>query len=304
MPTIPPLHQASQKSRVQGILLALAATMIWSGNFIVARYLNQSVPPATLSLLRWGTGFLGLLPFAARAAWQERQEIRRLLPKILPAALLGVSIFNSLVYLAAQTSTALNLSLIATSTPVFILLLSRLFLGERLTVRTFTGLVLALIGVLALVSDGDFFQLAQVRFALGDVWMTLAALIFAAYSIMVRTCSGQLSARVFLLVLMGVGIIFLLPWAGWEIHSTGFPRLDLPALGSILYVGLGASLASYIMWNRAIVFIGPSLAGLVYYSLPLFSGLVAYIFLEEPVGLLHLVSGGCILGGIVVATRL
>ena len=291
------------KSHTQGILLALGATLIWSGNFIVARSLNQTVPPATLSLLRWATAFLGLLPFAARAAWQERQEIRRCLPKILPTALLGVSIFNTLVYLAAQTSTALNLSLIATSTPIFILLLSRLFLGERLTMRKIVGLCLALLGVLALISGGDITRLIQVRFSLGDAWMSLAALIFAAYSIMVRRCSGHLSARVFLLTLMGVGIIFLLPWAAWE-YNQGFPQLSAGVWGAIIYVGLGASLASYTMWNSAIASIGPSLAGLVYYSLPLFSGLVAYAFLGEPVGLLHLFSGSCILGGIIIATRL
>jgi len=109
--------------------------------------------------------------------------------------------------------------------------------------------------------------------------------------------------RLFLLTLFGVGILFLAPWTAWELLTTGVPTITIGAAGAILYIGLGASLASYAMWNSAVASIGPSLAGLIYYSLPLFSGVTAFLFLGEPMGLIHLLSAGCILGGIVLATR-
>jgi drug/metabolite transporter (DMT)-like permease len=288
---------------LRGALYALGATVIWSGNFIVARSLNQSIEPATLSLLRWGTAFLGLLPFVWRMAWAERESIRRSMPAIIPMAILGVTVFNALLYTAARTSPALNLSLIATSTPVFIILLARIFLREKLSARMVLGLLAALGGVLLLITNGDPSRLAGLEFSAGDLWMSLAAVLFAAYSIMVRRFTGGLNPHVFLLVLIGTGILFLLPWAGWELARSGAPAITPGMAGAILYVGLGASLASYSMWNSAVALIGPSLAGLIYYSLPLFSGVTAFLFLGEPMGLVHLASAGCILGGIVLATR-
>ncbi|MBU4526048.1 MAG: DMT family transporter [Desulfomicrobium sp.] len=293
---------ASSKS-LQGILFALGATVIWSGNFIVARGLNQSIEPATLSFLRWGTAFLGLLPFACHSAWTQRAEIRKAMPAIIPMAILGVTAFNTLLYKAAHSSSALNLSLIATSTPVFIILLARFFLNEKLTVRKLSGLSIALAGVLLLISGGDPGRLTSMDFSIGDLWMSLAAVIFAAYSILVRRFRGELSQSVFLLTLFGTGIVFLIPWAGWELLASGPPEITPGAAGAILYVGLGASLASYAMWNSAVKSIGPSLAGLIYYSLPLFSGVAAFVLLDEPMGLIHLASAACILGGILLATR-
>ena len=290
-------------TRLRGALFALGATVIWSGNFIVARLLNQSIEPATLSLLRWGVAFLGLLPFAWRSAWADRVAIRRSLPTMIPMALLGVTAFNALLYTGARTTSALNLSLIATSTPVFIILLARIFLREKLSAKKILGLASALAGVLLLITGGEPSRLLGLQFSAGDLWMTLAAVLFAAYSIMVRRFSGKLSPAVFLLTLIGTGFVFLLPWAGWEYAVSGAPQLTAGAVCAIIYVGLGASLAAYAMWNSAVASIGPSLAGLIYYSLPLFSGVAAFLFLGEPMGLVHLASAGCILGGIVLATR-
>jgi drug/metabolite transporter (DMT)-like permease len=288
---------------LRGTLFALGATVLWSGNFVVARGLNQSIEPATLSLLRWCVAFLGLLPFVWREAWADRESIRRNLPSIIPMAILGVSLFNALLYTAAHTSPTLNLSLISTTGPVFTVLLAHFFLHEKMTLRMVLGLVTALGGVLLLITDGDPTRLAGLEFTAGDLWMTLAAALFAAYSILVRKFRGALKQRVFLLTLIGTGIVFLLPWAGWELARFGFPDITPGMAVAILYIGLGASLAAYAMWNSAVAVIGPSLAGLIYYTLPLFSGVTAFVFLDEPMGLVHLVSGGCILGGIVLATR-
>lgn len=297
------MNDSASSKTLSGIFFALGATIIWSGNFIVARSLNQTIEPATLSLLRWSVAFLGLLPLAGRAAWRERSAIRQSLPAMIPMALLGVTTFNALLYTAARTSSALNLSLIATSTPIFIMVLARVFLGEALTARKVLGLCLALSGVLLLITGGDISRIPRLEFAVGDLWMSLAAMLFAAYTILVRRFSGGLSPFVFLLILFGVGIVFLIPWAGWELVAIGHPRIRMATAGAILYVGLGASLAAYALWNKAVATIGPSLSGLIYYSLPLFSGGVAYLFLGEPMSWLHLASAVGILGGIIVATR-
>lgn len=289
--------------RWAGFVFALGATMIWSGNFIVARGLNEAVNPATLALLRWFTACLALSPLAGITAWKKRLVIRNNILYLLPTAFLGVTVFNTLIYVAAHTSTALNLSLIATSTPVFIIIFARIFLGEPITMARLGGLALAISGVVLLITRADLSILLNLSFAVGDLWMIMAAVIFGGYSILIRKKPVEISQSVFLMSTFLLGFAMLVPWAGLEIMFKGMPVLDMDIIWSVLYIGVGASLAAFFLWTRAIEIIGPSAAGLIYYTLPLFSGLAAFLILDEPVGWVHAASGVMVFGGIVIATR-
>lgn len=289
--------------RWAGFAFALGATMIWSGNFIVARGLNETVNPATLAFLRWFTACLALFPLAGVNTWKKRAVVQKNIYYLLPTAFLGVTVFNTLIYLAAQTSTALNLSLIATSTPVFIIIFARIFLGEPITMARLGGLALAISGVVLLITRADLSILLNLSFAMGDLWMIMAAMIFGGYSILIRKKPLEISQSVFLMSTFFLGFVMLIPWAGLEIFFKGMPVLDKGIVWSVLYIGIGASLGAFFLWTRAIEIIGPSAAGLIYYTLPLFSGLGAFLILGEPVGWVHAVSGVMVFGGIVIATR-
>lgn len=286
-----------------GVLCALGATAIWSGNFIVARGLAETVPPATLAFLRWSVAFAGLLPLAALPAWRERRAIREHIGYLLPTALLGVTLFNTILYLAARTTGALNLALISTTSPMFMLIMARVFLGEAITPARLAGLAAAAGGVVLLVTRGDVSRLAELDLAIGDLWMLLAAALFAAYSILVRRKPSRIGQAAFLLSTFGLGLACLIPWTAWEVARHGLPAFTPGLLGATLYIGLGASLVSFFLWNRAVATIGPSRAGVIYYSLPAFSGLEAFLILGEPVGWAHLISGALIMGGILLAMR-
>ncbi|EMG36549.1 DMT(drug/metabolite transporter) superfamily permease [Desulfocurvibacter africanus PCS] len=296
-------YEGKQPVPWTGFLCALGATIIWSGNFIVARGLFDSVQPATLAFLRWGTAFAALLPMAAIPAWRERSVIRRHFIFLLITALLGVTLFNTLIYLAARSTSALNLALISTTSPMFMLLLARMFLGEAVTPARLAGMTAAVCGVALLVTRGDLSRLASLQFAVGDLLMLSAAVLFAAYSILVRRKPRELGQASFLLSTFGLGVLCLAPWAAWEVLRSGLPPPEPHIIGAVLYIGLGASLASFFLWNKAVAAIGPSRAGIIYYSLPAFSGLEAFLLLGEPVGWAHLASGLLILGGILLATR-
>ncbi|EGJ51901.1 DMT family transporter [Desulfocurvibacter africanus] len=296
-------YEGKQPVPWTGFLCALGATIIWSGNFIVARGLFDSVQPATLAFLRWGTAFAALLPLAAIPAWRERRVIRRHFIFLLITALLGVTLFNTLIYLAARSTSALNLALISTTSPMFMLLLARMFLGEAVTPARLAGMAAAVCGVALLVTRGELSRLASLQFAAGDLLMLSAAVLFAAYSILVRRKPRELGQASFLLSTFGLGVLCLAPWAAWEVLRSGLPSPEPHIIGAVLYIGLGASLAAFFLWNKAVAAIGPSRAGIIYYSLPAFSGLEAFLLLGEPVGWAHLASGLLILGGILVATR-
>lgn len=299
-----PLNSNQIQARpVLGYVLALTATVIWSGNFIVARILADSVPPVTLAFLRWGTAVIVLLPFGLGPVWRDRHIIKEHIAFLSLAAFLVVTVFNTLIYIAAHTSNAMNLSLIAVSSPIFIVLFARVFLKEHLTLRKVAGLLAATTGVVLLVTKGDLAKLLALTFSVGDVWMVLAAAIFGAYSVLARVKPVALSQLAFLCATFVLGLVFMVPWVAWEwsnVHVIGFSS---SAIAAIVYLGVGPSLVAFLCWNEAIALIGPVRSAFIYYSLPLFSGAEALVLLSEPVQLVHVVSGILILLGVTVATR-
>jgi len=244
-----------------------------------------------------------LLPLASKPLISEWEIIKKNLPYLAITSLLGITVFNTLIYFAGQTSTALNLSLIAITFPVFIVILVRFIYKELVTLNKGISIVLVTIGVILLITKGNLSSLLNISFAIGDVWMLAASLIFAFYTILLKQKPRELSILAFQLITFLLGLIFLLPFFIWE--TLVFPPVIFAPkiIYSILYVGLFASLTAFVLWNKAIIFIGPTRTGMIYYTLPLFSGLLAYFFLNEAISSIHLYSALLIVFGIFTANR-
>ncbi|MBT3308227.1 MAG: DMT family transporter [Gammaproteobacteria bacterium] len=286
-----------------GILSAVLATLIWSWNFIIARSLIDSTPPVTLAFLRWSTAILLLLPFTWRSVRQSWPLARSNLRYLLITALLGVTLFNTLIYIGSQTTSALNLSLISITFPVFIVIFSALFLGRPITLRRTVGIAWVLVGILFLTTNGAPMQLLQQPLTEGDLWMLVAAILFAIYSILVRYKPKGLSNRAFLSYTFLLGWTLLTPWMIWEQTQVPWPEITTTTAGGVLYLGLFTSIASYFFWTHAVDRIGPSNAGMIYYTLPLFSGVEAWLVLGEPITLIHLLSAVAIITGILLSSE-
>lgn len=290
-------------NRSLGYLCALAATVIWSGNFIAARTLGVSLSPVMTSFLRWSVALLCLLPFGWNVMRKEMPAIKANWRYFLLAGITGVSIFNTLIYTAGRTTEVMNMALIASSSPVWIIILSRIFLGEAVPVRRGIGVCIALMGTVLLITRGDLSSLASLKFAIGDLWMLAAALVFSGYSVLLRKKPAGVSSVGSLTVTFAIGVVSLIPAAIWDAAHGGIISITPMVVGGILYIGIGASLVSYLCWTKAIETIGPTQSAMVYYSLPVFSATEAYLLLGEPVTFAQLASGLLILGGILFATR-
>lgn len=286
-----------------GYLSAVGATIIWSGNFVVARGLIDSIPPVSLAYWRWVVAVIVFLPFALKSCVSEWFVIKRHILYLTTAAILGVSIFNTLIYIASHTTTAVNLSLIAITFPVFMVVLTRIFYYELITINKWIGIVLVIIGVVTLITKGDLAILKNISFVTGDLWMLLAAITFAVYSLMVKQKPMQLSTRSFQFSTFVLGLIFLTPFYVWESMTTGFKILvvDSSTFYSIIYLGIFASLVAFILWAKAIHILGPAKSSMIYYTLPVFSGIAAYIFLGEAITMNHLLSMFLIIVGVITA---
>ncbi|MDX2480480.1 MAG: DMT family transporter [Desulfuromusa sp.] len=288
---------------MRGYFFAIAATAIWSGNFIIARGLSDNIPPVSLAFWRWAVAIIVLLPFALRPLLNERHILKKHIRYLSVTALLGITVFNTLIYIAGHTTSALNLSLISITFPIFIILLMRIFYRELITVKKRIGVSLVAAGVVVLITQGDPSILLDVSFAIGDVCMLVAAITFAIYSIQLKRKPKELSIWALQLSTFLLGLLFLLPFFIWESMVSPAVQWEMTTLVSILYVGIFASLTAFVLWNKAIIVIGPAKAGMVYYTLPLFSGVLAYLFLQERISSLHFFSAAFILSGILVANN-
>ncbi len=286
-----------------GYLFAIGATAIWSGNFIVARGLSESIPPISLAFYRWLVAVIVFTPFAIKALVQEWAIIKKHIVYFSITSFLGITAFNTLIYFAGHTTTAMNLSLISITFPIFILLFSRILFKEFITIKKGIGITLVLSGVLFLITKGKLSTLLYISFNIGDVWMLLAAIIFAIYSLFLKNKPKGLSIIALQFSTFILGLIFLLPFFLWEqtiVHQSFLNQTTIPA---ILYVGIFASLCAFVLWNKAIVVLGPSKAGMVYYTLPLFSGFLGYLFLHESIRMIHFYSMILIFSGIIVTNH-
>ena len=284
-----------------GYLFALGATAIWSGNFIIARGLSDTISPISLAFWRWTVAVIVFLPFALKPLIAEWNLIKKNFLYICVTSLLGVTIFNTLLYFAGQTTSAVNLSLISITFPIFIVLLSSIFFGEQITVYKVAGILFVVTGVVLLITKGNFSSLLDISFAIGDLWMLLAAITFAVYSLLLKRRPQSMSIWAFQFATFIFGLIFLAPFFFWQNVTVPQSEFDIKTGLAILYIGVFASLVAFTFWNKAIVLVGPSKAGMIYYTLPVFSGISAFIFLNETITIIHLFSALLILPGILIA---
>ncbi|WP_308367685.1 DMT family transporter [Streptomyces sp. ISL-36] len=280
-----------------GVLLALVATVVWSGSFVAVRALADSVPPVQHAFWRWIIAIVAVAPFAARETWRQRRLIRRHFGFVALASLLGVALYNTLVHQAGLTTSAGNMGMIMAASPVLMALYARLG-GARLGARRVTGMLIACAGVLLLVGKGTL----PTSLAAGDLWMLAAAVSFASYSALLKRRPAELGGVVFLFTTFVLGALMLLPAYGISLAVQGGFEPSLGTLGPLAYVGVLSSAVAFFAWNKAIGLIGAARAGVVYYLQPVCVALLSFALLGEEPGVL---GAGCmvlILSGVALAS--
>jgi drug/metabolite transporter (DMT)-like permease len=285
-----------------GIAFAILATIIWSGNFIVARGVIHQIPPFSLAFFRWMTAAVIMVPLALKKFNAEKEIVLRHSRYLFWVALTGIALFNTLIYIAGHYSPAINLALIGTtSSPVFAIILAAVFLKERIKPLRIIGLITCISGIVLLLSGGSYKRLINFHFSTGDGWILGGALCFAIYNTLVRKKPTLISPANFLLVIFTMGSFLLLPFYIWEaFHSTPIPwNVNLVLI--ILYLGLGTSVVAYLLWNAAIARLGSARTALFGNLIPVFSTLEAVWILNEQITPIHLISGILVIAGLVIA---
>ncbi|GGS90268.1 DMT family transporter [Streptomyces toxytricini] len=291
-------RDAAARAAGPGVLLALIATVVWSGSFVATRGMADTVPPVQAVFWRWIIAAAAVAPFAARQAWRQRHLIRRHLPYTALASFFGVALYNTLVHQAGLTTSAANMGMIMAASPVVMTLYARAG-GERLGPRRTLGLLTALAGVLLLVGDGSL----SPRFGAGDLWMFGAALCFATYSALLRRKPAELGGPAFLLTTFVLGALMLAPAYAVSLHLQGGFAPTPGTAGMLLYVGVMSSAVAFFAWNKAVTLIGAARAGVVYYLQPVCVAGLGLLLLGERTGPSELLCTALILGGVALGAR-
>ncbi len=280
-------------------LLLILPPLFWAGNTVVARGVADMIPPVAMSFWRWVIALTLLLPFTWKHVLRDRAGIKSGWKNILLVGLLGISSFNTLLYTAAQTTTALNIALTQSVMPAVIVLISFLLYRERISRVQVLAVILCVIGAGYIVMQGDWNRLQQLSFARGDLLMLLAVCLYALYTVQLRN-RPKIHPLSFLTTTFAVGVVTLFPLYLWELGRVAPLQVNGAVAASLLYVSLFPAIVAYLCWNRGIEQIGANRAGLYINLIPLFASLMAIVFLGERFKEFHLVGIAFICSGLLL----
>ena len=288
--------------RVSPYLLLVLAASFWGGNFNIARAFNLEIPPMGLSFWRWAVAGLILLPFVWRPMRQQWVAFKQHFPLVSALGILGVAGFNTLVYLGLQTTTATNGVLMQSVNPIFIIILSSLLLGEFASKRQWLGIFISLLGVLAILIQGQLANLLKLDFHAGDLIILLAVLDWSLYTVLLRKLPNELKGLPILGYTIAIGVLGILPLYLYEalMTSRSMP-VSWISISSVLYVAIFPSVLSYLFWNHGTQRIGANRAGQFAHVVPISGIIIAVLLLGEQLHLYHLLGISLVAVGIVLA---
>lgn len=299
----------TQKLTPGTVLILAIPPLLWAGNAVVGRATNDLVPPITLNFMRWVLAFIILLPLGwsvfrpGSGLWRQRSRYAVL-------GLLGVGTYNGMQYLALQTSTPVNITLVGASMPVWMLLVGHLFFRTQVAGRQVAGAALSLCGVVLVLSQGNVMNLQQFNFVVGDLYMLVATLAWSFYSWFLSRAGGAGGEGVrrdwatFLMAQMAFGLLWSGSFAGleWTVTDASI-TWGWPLLFTLLYVAIGPSILAYRCWGAGVQRVGPATAGFFTNLTPLFAAILSSIFLGEVPRFYHGVAFMLIVAGIVLSSR-
>jgi EamA-like transporter family. len=279
-------------------LYPLATMLIWSGNTIVTKASAGVIEPASISFYRWLIAFLVLTPFVAASVWRHRAVALASLPKLFVLGMLGMVIYQCLAYVAAETTTAVNMGVLVASMPLISVLLASALAAERLTSRAVVGGMVSLVGLVFLAARGDLRELARSGVHVGDVLMIIAIVANSLYAVLLRRWSLTLTLPMWPQLWWQIAFAVLVLFPLWLFSDIS--PITVASLPLVLFAALPTSLLAPFLWMQAIRRLGAARSSLYINLLPIFVAALAWLLLGEALQAYHILGGGLALIGVAV----
>lgn len=283
------------------VMLLVAAMLFWSSNVVIGRVAAETIPPVALAFWRWvGALFLGLV-FAAPYLRRDIGVLARAWPMLALLAILGISAYNTLLYVGLVHSPVLNVAVLLSATPVAILIVSFLLRYERPTTWQIAGVTVSLSGVLIVAFRADVALLTSLAFGPGMWWILAAVVSYALYSLLLRK-APPVHPLSLLTAMFFLGLCFLAPFYAWEHFRIASMPVDIRSLATVTYIAAVPGFLAYLAYNRGVELLGANRSGLFLHLIPLFSSLWALLFLGEEICLFHLAGGVLVVTGLLIGS--
>jgi len=293
------------------VAMLTLAPLLWAGNAIVGRLVHDLISPFTLNLLRWCLAFVVLLPLAAHVL-RKNSAMWHCWKQYALLGVLGIGSYNALLYLALKTSSPLNVTLVSSSMPIWMLLIGRIWFGTPIGARQAVGALLSVLGVAVVLSRGSLQQLLGLHLVPGDGFMLLATIVWSVYSWLLarsgQNMPGQDAIRSDWAGFLMAQLIFGIAWSavitGGEAAMGAFvlePSWTLAA--AMLFIVIGPAILAYRFWGEGVKRAGPATAGFFANLIPLFTALLSIPILGDVPQLYHAAAFALIVGGIIVSSR-
>lgn len=279
--------------------LMLVTSLLWGGNFVVAKTLVAHASPMTLTLVRWLIAVIVLLPLVW---WKEKRLVpaKAALVPLFLMGITGVALFNIFQFLALERTTSTNAGLISTMNTMSIALFSFAFLKEKINGLQLLAMVLSLIGVFLVLSKGDWQLLWHFQLNIGDLWMVAAVCVWGLYSVCSKWAMQTTSPLMATLYAGLFGVLILVPFT---IKDFTFSEIDSSFILSLLYTGVISTVVCMVFWNIGVQQLGATTSGIFLNFNPIFTALLAFLFIGEQLSWLQGIGGIIVILGCYLFTH-
>lgn len=287
------------KTQWWAFLLPLIAVLIWSMNIAVTRYAVDLIEPASISFYRWLIAFIVLTPFMLFKVWAQRTLVRRHLGQLAILSAFGMVLYQGLSYTAAHYTTATNMGIVNAFIPVFTIFVSMLILKDIPNRFAIVGSIISFLGLLYILGKGDFTTLLNMGGHSGDLLMVVAVFFYAFYGVFLKKWQLKIPLLISLYVQIGFALLYHIPF----LMYFGLDAINARNAPSLLYAGIFPSLLAPLLWMLAVQHIGPNRTSIFMNLMPVFTAIIASLWLAEQWTLFHTIGGMMILVGIVMAQK-
>ncbi|OMP67207.1 DMT family transporter [Domibacillus epiphyticus] len=291
-----------QKLLNNAYILLIFSTLFWGGNAVAGKYLAGSIPPVTISFIRLAISLFIVLPFLFPLLKREAHEARKNVKILFILSISGVIGYNLFSYWALNYTTAINGSLLNSTSPLFIFLFSYFLIGEKISWKYALSIILSMTGVMIVITQGSIERLLSLQFNVGDLIMLLGVMMWALYSVLVRDASKKMSSLGIFGYSLFIGFMLMIPASIIELLFFPIEKIEFAEWTALFYLGIFPSVCSFILWNRAVALIGPSRSSIFMNLTPVFGTLIAFFVIGERITAPQIVGGVLVFIGVLVSS--
>jgi drug/metabolite transporter (DMT)-like permease len=284
--------------------MLVCATLFWAGNFTIGKFaFLENIPPFSLAFLRWSLVWIILFPFTYREIFKLKHKIKKNLSSFFILGFTSVCIFTSFTYNALNYTQIINASLFNTAIPVTIILVCFLLKIEKTNIFQISGLLISVLGILAIITRLDLNILLSLNFNKGDLFMIGAIFAWGVYSAYLKKRTFDVSLLSLVHIICTFGLVFLFPLFILDVVEGKTVEISSNLFYILIYIAIFPSIGSYYCWAGAVSIIGANRAGIFLSLIPLFSTIFAIIFFNEKFLFFHFIGSILIILGLFLSNK-